>query len=143
MFIRRGIPYRVVGGQNFFGRKEVKDVLAYLSVINNPADTLRLKRIINEPKRGIGAATVAAAQQIALQTGNSLFDIFATADEYAALSRKAAGLRSFAAMIQELSETALSGELCNLFDEVMEQTGYRPVSYTHLDVYKRQQWTLW
>ena len=67
-------------------------MVAYLSVINNPADTVRLNRIINEPKRGIGAATVAAAQQIALQTGNSLFDIFATADEYAALSRKAANV---------------------------------------------------
>ena len=123
--VKSAIPYRIIGGLRFYERKEVKDMVAYLSVINNPADTVRLNRIINEPKRGIGAATVAAAQQIALQTGNSLFDIFATADEYAALSRKAAGLRSFAAMIQELSETALSGELCDLFDQVMEKTGYR------------------
>ncbi|MBC8569891.1 ATP-dependent helicase [Zongyangia hominis] len=123
--VKSAIPYRIIGGLRFYERKEVKDMVAYLSVINNPADAVRLNRIINEPKRGIGAATVAAAQQIAAQTGENLFDVFAAADEYAALSRKAGGLKAFAAMIGELSDTAMTGELCELFDEVLEKTGYR------------------
>lgn len=65
MFIRQGIPYRIIGGLKFFDRKEVKDILAYLAVLNNPDDSLRLRRIINEPKRGIGEATMNTAQQVA------------------------------------------------------------------------------
>ena len=63
-FIRSGVPYRMIGGHRFYDRKEIKDVIAYLSVINNPRDMLRFKRIINEPKRGIGDATVSMIEQI-------------------------------------------------------------------------------
>ena len=64
-FVYAGIPYKIIGGTRFLDRKEVKDILAYLSVLCNPQDTLRLQRIINEPKRGIGDATIATAQEVA------------------------------------------------------------------------------
>ncbi|MCL2068546.1 MAG: UvrD-helicase domain-containing protein [Oscillospiraceae bacterium] len=121
---QRGVPYRVIGGVRFYDRKEIKDVAAYLSVIHNPGDNLRLLRIINEPKRGIGGTTLAAAQEIADTLGESLFEVISRADEYAPLSKKAAPLTGFAQMIRDLSdlsETAPPGEL---LDEVLERTGY-------------------
>ncbi len=87
-FIRWGIPYRVVGGLRFFERKEIKDVLAYLSVVNNPSDALRLRRVINEPKRGIGDATVSTAVEIGETLGIPLFEVLATAGQYAPLSKR-------------------------------------------------------
>ena len=82
VFVKMGIPYRVIGGFRFYDRKEVKDAVSYLSVINNPEDTIRLTRIINEPKRGIGEATVNNAMEIADGLGISLFDVLKTANEY-------------------------------------------------------------
>ena len=73
--IRSGIAYKIVGGQRFYDRKEIKDIIAYLSVINNRADTIRLKRIINEPKRGIGDATVDKAEEISAMLGIPLFEV--------------------------------------------------------------------
>ncbi len=125
IFARSGIPYRIIGGLKFYDRKEIKDVLAYLSVINNPADDLRLKRIVNEPKRSIGDTTVNTAQLIADETGNTLFNIFKNADEYAGLSRSAAKLMNFANMIEQLREIAETEPLDRLFEEVLEKTGYR------------------
>ena len=124
MFIRRGIPYRIVGGQNFFGRKEVKDVLAYLSVINNPADTLRLKRIINEPKRGIGDATLDTVEEIAAMVGQTPFEVIAAARDYAPLSKKAGALVQFASLISELIELAETSSLIDTLDQVLERSGY-------------------
>ncbi|MBE6769524.1 MAG: ATP-dependent DNA helicase PcrA [Ruminococcaceae bacterium] len=125
IFARSGIPYRIIGGLKFYDRKEIKDVLAYLNVINNPADDLRLKRIVNEPKRAIGDTTVQNAELIAMQTGNTLFNIFKNADEYAQLSRSAAKLMNFANMIEQLREIAETEPLDRLLEEVLEKTGYR------------------
>ncbi len=125
IFARSGIPYRIIGGLKFYDRKEIKDILAYLSVINNPADDLRLKRIVNEPKRSIGDTTVSTAQLIAAETGNTLFNIFKNADEYAGLSRSAAKLMNFAKMIEELRDFAESEPLDRLLEETLEKTGYR------------------
>ncbi|MBQ8304537.1 MAG: UvrD-helicase domain-containing protein [Clostridia bacterium] len=125
IFARSGIPYRIIGGLKFYDRKEIKDVLAYLNVINNPADDLRLKRIVNEPKRAIGDTTVQNAELIAMQTGNTLFNIFKNADEFAQLSRSAAKLMNFANMIEQLREIAETEPLDRLLEEVLEQTGYR------------------
>ena len=125
IFARSGIPYRIIGGLKFYDRKEIKDVLAYLNVINNPADDLRLKRIVNEPKRSIGDTTVQNAELIAAQTGNTLFNIFKNADEYAQLSRSAAKLMNFANMIEQLREIAETEPLDRLLEEVLEKTGYR------------------
>lgn len=119
---RAGIPYQVIGGARFFDRAEVKDVLAYLSVIADPNDDLRLSRIINVPPRGIGERSVAAAQAIAFESGRSLFDIFEKADQYPELSRPAIRMRQFAAMIRELQD--YSSDASDLYDKLLEQTGY-------------------
>ncbi|MGI5960207.1 MAG: ATP-dependent helicase [Massiliimalia sp.] len=123
--IKAGISYKIVGGTKFFDRKEIKDVLAYFHVIDNPADMVRLKRIINEPKRGIGDSTVKAVEMISLQTGITMFEIMKTADSYAALSKKAKALKEFTEMIEQLRQMELEMELPDLLDELMEQTGYR------------------
>ena len=123
--IKAGISYRIFGGTKFFDRKEIRDILAYFHVLTNPADSVRLKRIINEPKRGIGAATIKAVESISLQTGIPMFDILKHADHYEALAKKAKPLQAFVHMMEELSDLALSIPLDELLDEVMEQTGYR------------------
>ncbi len=124
VFVRSGISYKVVGGTRFFDRKEIKDVLAYLQLINNNNDDLRLKRIINEPKRGIGDTTVNKGAEIASQLGISLFEVFCNADEYASLSRASAKLKGFCDIIKELTILAEECELSELFDRMLELTGY-------------------
>ncbi len=123
-FIKSGIPYKLFGGIKFFERKEVKDIVAYLSVISNPNDIVRLKRIINEPKRSIGDATVTAIEQIAFQTKTSVFDVLKNADSYGVLARKSTVLIQFANMIEKLRDIALNEPLDVLLDKVMEETGY-------------------
>ena len=125
VFVRSGIPYRVIGGLKFYDRKEIKDILAYLNVINNPYDDMRLKRIINEPKRGIGQTTVAKASEISAQTGNSLYDIFKNADEYADISRSANKLQGFISIMDSLSQLAQEATLGELLEAVLDKTGYR------------------
>ncbi len=123
-FIRSNIPYRIIGGHKFFERKEIRDMLAYLNVINNPSDSVRLRRIINEPKRGIGNATVVTAEQIAEQAGIPLFDVLREADTYPALARKASSLREFVSMMMDLAFTAEQESLEWLLDELLDKTGY-------------------
>ena len=123
-FKRRGIPYRVYGGMKFFDRAEVKDMLAYLSVIENPADDLRLTRIINTPARGIGAASVEKASRLAVEAGVPLFEILRRAGDYPDLQRSALRLRQFAVMIEELRALAGSAPADELYDAVIERTGY-------------------
>jgi len=119
-----GIPYQVVGGQRFFDRKEVRDMIAYLSVLNNPADELRLSRIINEPKRGIGEATLATAREIAGMLGISLFEVLCTAEQYAPLQKKARPLMEFSAAMKDLSALSETETLGELVDALLERTGY-------------------
>ena len=121
---RNGIPYRVYGGMKFFDRAEVKDMLAYLCVINNPMDDLRLRRIINVPTRGIGGATVDKAAQLAVSEGKSLWEVMCRADEYPTLKSVAGKLKSFTAMIQELREQEETLELPDLYDAVCEKSQY-------------------
>ena len=123
-FVRMGIPYRIFGGHKFYDRKEIKDALAYLQLINNTNDAIRLRRIINEPKRGIGEASVNYAAEIAQTLGISIFEVIKTADQYAKLSRGAKGLMKFAQMIEDLREFAQTATLKELFDELMLQSGY-------------------
>ena len=124
VFVRSGIPYRVVGGHRFFDRKEIKDVVAYLNVINNPNDSVRLKRIINEPKRGIGETTVKNAEEVASQLGISLFEVFDNAKDYPILSRAATKLGTFTKMIKELIFLADELPIDELFDELLNKSGY-------------------
>ena len=124
VFVRAGIPYRVVGGHRFFDRKEIKDVIAYLNVINNPNDSVRLKRIINEPKRGIGDTTIKNAEEVADNLGISLFEVISTAADYPILSRAAAKLDAFSKMVNELIDFSNELSLEELFDKVLENSGY-------------------
>ena len=124
MFIRQGIPYRIIGGLKFFDRKEVKDILAYLAVLNNPDDSLRLRRIINEPKRGIGEATLNTAQQVADSLGQSLYRTLQTAEEYVPLSSKSRALMEFTAMMDGIAESIDEVPLIETLEAVLEQSGY-------------------
>lgn len=119
-----GIPYRVIGGVKFYDRKEIKDVIAYLSVINNPRDMLRFKRIINEPKRGIGDATVSMIEQIANDLGSSPIEIMRDAENYPLLSKKASALSSLAKTFDMFAEKAEELELPELLDLIMDKSGY-------------------
>ena len=125
VFARSGIAYRVIGGLRFFDRKEIKDVIAYLQLVNNNNDDLRLRRIINEPKRGIGETTMSNAAQIAAELGISLFEVIKRADEFATLSRAAVRLRSFCDIIDELTEMSADISVSELLAEILEKTGYR------------------
>lgn len=124
VFARSGIPYRVIGGLRFFDRKEIKDVISYLNVINNKNDDVRLKRIINEPKRGIGQTTVNRATEIAEGLGLPLFEVLESADSYPALAHAATRLKAFCRMLQGLTEQAEQLPLSELLEAVLQQTGY-------------------
>lgn len=123
-FARAGIPYKVVGGQRFFDRKEVKDILAYLAVLANPQDDLRLRRIINEPARKIGLSTVDHIASIAGGLGVCMLEVVAQCRNYPALSRASAALERFYCLYEELLK-AVEGPLEDLVQLVIEKTGYK------------------
>ena len=123
-FKRNGIPYRIIGGTRFFDRTEVKDMLSYLCVINNPNDDLRLKRIINTPTRGIGPTTVETASKLAAESGTSLWQIILSAYEYPELAKASAKLAQFTNMMQSLQTLATELPLPDFYEEVMARTGY-------------------
>ncbi|MDD2955106.1 MAG: 3'-5' exonuclease [Oscillospiraceae bacterium] len=122
--VKSGVPYKIIGGLRFFERKEIKDLIAYMSVLDNPNDTVRLARIINEPKRGIGDATVASVMEISAVTGTPALEVMAAADGYEKLQRKSGVLGDFAHMIESLSRLAQEEPLEIVFDALLEQTGY-------------------
>ena len=122
--IRNGIPYRIIGGHKFYDRKEIKDALAYLNVISNPNDYVRLQRIINEPKRGIGDASFAAVAEISAALGIPMLEIMSNAEDYPKLSRSAKKLKEFALMMSGFSEAADEMKPSELIKKVLEDTGY-------------------
>lgn len=123
MFMREGIPYKIIGGQKFYDRKEIKDIIAYLRLIQNPADNVSLKRVINVPKRGIGDATVEAAENIAIESGMSLFSVISNSEECPTLRRAAQKLDNFSTMILKLRTMKENMSISNLLDMVIEDTG--------------------
>ncbi len=129
--VRAGIPYRIIGGFRFYERAEIRDAIAYLTVVNNPNDNIRLRRIINVPKRGIGETTINRAFEIASGLGISLFEVISHADEYEQLKRSAKKLLEFSALIKEFSEKADGMHLDELFKEIIERTQY--LSFIKLD----------
>ena len=118
------IKYKVIGGFKFYDRKHIKDVMAYLSVITNPSDTVRLKRIINEPKRGIGDTTINNASQIADSLGLSLFEVISNANEYPILSRGASKLMEFANLIKGFAASLEEKDIKEFFIDVINDSGY-------------------
>lgn len=125
VFARSGIAYKIVGGLRFYDRKEIRDVISYLQLINNNSDYLRLRRVINEPKRGIGETTLNNASEIAAELGVSVYEVISHADEYAALSRAANKLKIFCGIIDELTEYAEDASISDIFEEMLIKTGYR------------------
>ena len=121
---RSGIPYTIVGGLRFYDRKEIKDIMSYLAVLNNPYDTVRFRRIINEPKRGIGDATVEEIIRIADGLHMSPIDVCREASQFETLSRKSAALKAAANLFDELDELADTLRLDELIDAVAEKSGY-------------------
>lgn len=124
--VKAGIPYRIIGGNRFYDRLEIKDAIAYLTVINNPGDNIRLRRIVNVPKRGIGDTTVNNAFDIATGLGVTLFDVFSHADEYESLKRSAKKLMEFTGLIEELRQLVDNMPLDELFKKVLDRTEYIP-----------------
>lgn len=125
-FAKSGVPHRIIGGTRFYERREIREMIAYLSVINNPSDEMRLRRIINTPKRSIGDRSVEVAAQIGQQTGETLFEVVSHAKDYPALSRAANKMTLFAAQMQGLIELN-NGEkvtLGELYDELVERIDY-------------------
>ena len=134
---RNGVPYKIYGGLKFFDRAEVKDMLAYLCVINNPTDDLRLRRIINVPARKIGAATVDKAQLIAARYGLTLYDVLCRAEEFPELKSSAAKLKPFTDMIEEMRRCLPDCPLPEFYDYVCERSGYAPALREKDDVESR------
>ena len=124
-FSRSGIPFRIIGGRRFYEKKEIRDILAYLTIINNPADDLRLLRIINEPKRKIGDSTIDAVRTIAEDMETDLFRVMATSSDIPALCKVASKLEKFASMIIGLKSCADTVPLPELLEMTLDATGYR------------------
>ncbi len=123
-FKRSGVPYKIIGGMKFFDRAEVKDMLAYLCVINNPTDDLRLRRIINVPSRKIGTATVDKAQVIATEEGRPLYEILCHASDYPELKSSAVKLLTFTDMMEEMRRHVADLGLVEFYEYVCDRTGY-------------------
>lgn len=123
-FARAGIPYRIVGGQRFFDRKEVKDINSYLAVIVNPRDDVRLRRIINEPARKIGMTTIEKIGELAVSKGVPMMEIIAHVRDYPELQRAAAALERFYEMYRELCDLSVSEPLDQFVGDVIAKSGY-------------------
>lgn len=124
-FAKSGIPYRIIGGVRFSDRKEIRDIVAYLQLIQNHNDDERLLRVINEPRRKIGEKTVEGIRAIAHETGSSMFSVLERAKEYVALSKSAETLSQFASLINYCTELSRSAPLEVLINTVLDRSGYR------------------
>ena len=124
-FAKSGIPYRIIGGVRFSDRKEIKDIVAYLQLIQNHNDDERLVRIINEPKRKIGDKTLEGVRAIAREQGSSMFRVIENADKYTALGKASEKLLEFANLINYLTRLVSEVSLETLINQVMDKSGYR------------------
>lgn len=133
MLTKSGISHRIIGGHRFFDRKEIKDIVSYLAVINNPSDNVRLQRIINVPKRAIGDTMFANVLEIAAGLGMSAIEVCERADEFQKTSRSASKLMGFTKMIRDFQECIEDGMgLNDLLQEVLEKTKY--LDFLHEDI---------
>ncbi len=124
VFVKSGIPYRVIGGHRFYDRKEIMDMTSYLSVVSNHDDEVRLRRIINSPKRSIGAKTISKASQIASDIGENLFYVLQNADRFEPLKRSCQKLLQFASMIDSLTDVSEKVSLSELYRMILDKTDY-------------------
>ena len=123
-FKRNGVPYRIIGGTRFFDRAEIKDMLAYLCVINNRADDLRLKRIVNQPPRGIGAKAVESVERLCAAQGTPLYSVICDPYTYPALERAAGKLMQFSVLIEQCAALLNTLPLDAFYEELLVRTGY-------------------
>lgn len=124
-FMSHGIPYRIIGGFKFYDRKEVKDVIAYLRLIQNPDEDVSLKRIINIPKRGIGNSTIEAIEKYARENDASLFEALLSIDSIEGISKKASGnIKEFVRLISELMAAAMIKPPSDVLKELLDKSGY-------------------
>ena len=123
-FLLANIPYKIVGGVNFYARKEIKDLLAYLKTIDNARDDVAVRRIINVPKRGIGATTLNRVQDYAQEQGISFYDALKEADQIPTLGRSAAKIRPFVDFVQKFRSQLEYLSVTELLNKVIEETGY-------------------
>lgn len=133
VFVKSGILYRMLGGVRFYERKEVRDMLAYLSVINNPQDEIRLKRIINQPRRSIGERTISQASELAEQEKISLLEVIRNCESYEGLQRVSLKLHGFAELMDSLIEASKSPDtsISELYQMILDKTDY--MSYLKMD----------
>lgn len=124
-FVKKGIPYKLFGGVRFYERKEIKDILAYLKLIDNPLDAIAVKRIINVPKRGIGGKSVEVAEMIAAEKNISLFSALGRVREYPEHKSKAKKLEMFYDFICDLKKRSESMSVHEIIDAIAEETGYK------------------
>jgi len=126
VFVSRGIPYRIVGGLRFYDREEIKDILAYLRALHNPADSVSLKRIINKPTRGIGDTTVGRLEQVALERNMTLLETARHAEAIPQLSGRAAqAVTQFVSIMDELRSMLKDSTLTEITEAVIDKSGYR------------------
>ena len=123
-FLLANIPYRIIGGVNFYARKEIKDLLSYLKTVDNARDDLAVRRIINVPRRGIGAATLAKVQDFAVENEISFYNALRAAEEIPALGRSVAKLKPFVTLIQTLRAQQEYFSVAELLKEVIDRTDY-------------------
>ncbi|WP_072525007.1 DNA helicase PcrA [Clostridium sp. Marseille-P3244] len=123
-FVAMNIPYKIVGGINFYARREIKDILAYLKTVDNGKDDLAVRRIINVPKRGIGLTTINRVQESATARGIGFYEALLAPDLIAGIGRSGAKLDSFAALIEYFKGQAERESLTDLLNEIIEKTGY-------------------
>lgn len=122
--IMSGIPYKIVGGVNFYARREVKDLLSYMKVVDNAQDDLAVQRIINVPKRGIGATSIGKASDYAYHMGLNLFEALEKADEIPTLGRAAGKIAPFVALIHHFRSVCANEGVAALLQEIIDETGY-------------------
>lgn len=139
-FRRNSIPYRIYKGRDFFSRAEIRDMFAYLWIIENPADTLRLKRIVNVPARKIGDRSVELAEQEAVKNGILLYDVLKNAKQYPSISRSSSAMQKFIDIIEELRALKDEVTLEQLYDSMLEKTGYAEMLENKGDNESRGRW---
>lgn len=139
-FAKAGIPYRILGGQRFFERMEVKDIVAYLALINNPSDDLHLHRILNTPRRGIGDKSIQVAESLATAEGCPLLEFMRSVKRYNAISSATANaMVAFVYMIDQLREAAVTIRISELIQKVIEVSGYSKMLSELPDINEREE----
>ena len=126
-FVKAGIPYRIIGGRRFYERREIRDMIAYLSVISNHNDNVRLRRIINIPKRGIGDKTVSQTEEIGNMLGHSMYETMKRSDEFEALTKSRPKLLEFCSIIEDMEYELESGNsISDMYSKLVERINYIP-----------------